>query len=306
MCGVAHEAKRHEDEAEARNQVGKVNYQSRRFKDAITAYEHALSCLGDRDAQLIRGRVLRSWGCVAFESGAYAEAEARWQEALTLLEATVPLEAADVLNNLAVLATVRGKIDEAWALYERVLALDSVGPLTPQKVLTYYNMGMLRTDEGRWDEALELYDRSLEMCRKTRYLFHQPTIELNRAEALLQKEDFVGARGACSRALRGYRRLGDTLGIADGLRIYGMLCRIEGNWNDGKAYLEKSIEINRQFGESISLGEALYELGILQREQGELAFALDSLREAESIFEKVEATLDLSRVRTTIAELQSA
>jgi len=52
------------------------------------------------------------------------------------------------------------------------------------------------------------------------------------------------------------------------LRVYDKLCRIEENWGDGEAYLQQSLELNRTFGESVSLAETLYELGILQRESG--------------------------------------
>jgi tetratricopeptide (TPR) repeat protein len=249
--------------------------------------------------------VLINWGCIDFECGNYAEAGSRWQEALGILE-NGPLQGtADPLNNLAVLATVRGQLEEAWTLYERVLSLDEAGPPTPEKMLTYWNMGMLRADQERWDDALELYAQSLALCKETRYLFHQPTIELNRAEALMGKGDLRHAQVACGEALRGYRRLDDALGVADALRLYGKLCRLEGKWNDGNKYLERSIEINRQFGESVSLGEALYELGILRRDQGETTSAMNPLWEAERIFEKAEAVPDLNRVRTILSELET-
>jgi tetratricopeptide (TPR) repeat protein len=213
---------------------------------------------------------------------------------------------AEVLNNLAVLATMRVRLDEAWTLYEQVLALDEQAGPSPQTVLTCYNMGMLRADQERWDEALELYGRSLELCRTTRHLTHEPNIELNRAEALMGKGSLVEAREACSRALRGFRRLDDALGMADALRLYGRLCRLERNWDDSLTYLEKSVELNRQFGESISLGEALYELGLLNRDAGRSASALEPLREAKAIFVQAQAELDLKRVRTVIEEVESA
>jgi hypothetical protein len=61
--------------------------------------------------------------------------------------------------------------------------------------------------------------------------------------------------------------------------------------------------MNRQYGDSISLGEALHELGLLERDRGEASTALDLLRDAEEIFEKAEAQLDLDQVRSVIVEL---
>ena len=80
---------------------------------------------------------------------------------------------------------------------------------------------------------------------------------------------------------------------------------MERNWEDGGSYLERSIELNRQFGESVSLGEALFEKGVMEREQGSATAAIASLREAERIFAKVEAAVDLGRAQALLAELEA-
>jgi tetratricopeptide (TPR) repeat protein len=128
-------------------------------------------------------------------------------------------------------------------------------------------------------------------------------LELNMAEALMGKGELGAARRACGSALRGYRRLDDALGVADASRLYGRLCRLEEKWEDSKVYLERSIDLNRQFGDSVSLGEALYELGLLQRTQGEVEAARLSLGEAERIFTQVKALPDQERVRVELAAL---
>ena len=304
MRQLAGREKRPLDEAEALKLIGKVNEHERKFPQAVEVYEEAMACLQDEDAPQARAKILINWGVADFECGRYDEANSRWQEVIDIAGEESLLERAEALNNLAVIATMRGDLDRAWSLNEQVLALDEQLEPSPQTCLTYYNMGMLRADQGRWDEALELYDHSLELCREARYAFHEPVIELNRTEALMGKGNLVEARKACGTALRGLRRLDDTLGVADALRLYGRLCRLERNWSDGKTYLERSIEMNRKFGDSISLAEALFELGLLERDQGEVASALTLLRDAEEIFEKAEATLDLDHVRSAIVELE--
>ena len=61
--------------------------------------------------------------------------------------------------------------------------------------------------------------------------------------------------------------------------------------------------MNRQFGESVTLAEALHELGIVERDTGNMDAALEALGEAERIFAQAEAKLDLEKVRADIAEL---
>ena len=306
MQQVAREAERPQEEAGAWILLGNEHGLLGRFDKAISAFEEALACLPEGDTGLVRGRALLNWGTVDYEQGRYDEAERRWQEARPLLEECASAEAGDVPNNLAVLATIRGQLDQAWELYEQALALEDQKDPTHRTMFTYCNMGMLRIDQERWDEALDIYARCLEICEQTRYFIHQPNIELNRSEALIGKGNLVEARTACSLALRGFRRLDDALGVADALRLYGRLCRLEQSFDEGRTCLEKSIELNRQFGESVSLGETLYELGLLNRDEGQAAQALEPLQEAEGIFAQAEAALDLERVRTTLEELQVA
>ncbi|MFH1567641.1 MAG: tetratricopeptide repeat protein [Gemmatimonadota bacterium] len=294
------------DEAEAWYQLGWLERRQRRFEAAAAAFEQAeILCLrhpGEAVSR-IRARALISRGAVDFECGRYDEARTRWQEALALVAEAPGPEAANAVNNLAVLATVHGDFDEAWRQYERALELDVGRPATTQTVLTYHNMGMLRADQQRWDEALALFDRSLELCHERRLLAHEPVIEMNRGEALIGRGDLAEARVALSRALRAFRRLDDPVGMADALRLYGCLCRREQNWNESRDYLERSVEINRQIGESVSLGEALYELGALHRAAGQPAAAVPALREAEGIFRKAEARPDLERVQALLQEI---
>ena len=306
MRELAHQEGRPLDEAEALKVTGKVDEHQRRFPHAVEVYEKAMICLEGQDAPVARAKILINWGVADFECGRYEDAESRWKEVVELAADENRQERAEALNNLAVVATLQGDLDKAWNLYEEVLQLDEQLKPSPQTPLTFYNMGMLRADQERWDEALELYDRSLESCRAARFAFHEPVIELNRTEALMGKGNLVEARKACGTALRGLRRLQDSLGVADALRMYGRLCRIEGNWQDSRTYLEKSIEMNRDFGESVSLAEALFELGLLERDAGDADASLSQLREAERIFEQAEATPDLDSVRAVIAELKPA
>lgn len=288
-------------EAEAWKLVGNINDRQRKTSEADAAFAHALELLSQQSEPVLTGQVLQDWGCVDFENGRYQQAEERWRQSLEFLQ-EAPGEMANLLNNMAVAETMHGHLEEAWALYERVLALDN--DAGPKRVITLWNMGMLRADEERWDDALELYDLSLDLCQRTRYFYHQPSIELNKAEALLGQGNLVAGRKTCGKALRGFRRLDDALGVADALRIYGKLCRLEENWEESAAYLEQSLELNRSFGQSVSLGEALYELGVLERDRGHRESALASLREAESIFSDIAAEPDLERTRAALIELE--
>jgi len=303
---VAQQNERPEAEADAWLHVGRAHKKTGQFEKGIAAYRQAIDCLEPSQGQLVRGRALLNWGSIDFECGQYEQAKERWLQSLALFEEMGVDELGHALSNLAVLATVRGDLDEALDLYERALSIDAGEGPSIDRMLTLYSMGMLRVDQERWDEALDLYAQSMELCTATRAFVHQPAIELNQAEALIGKGNLVAAREVCSKGLRGFRRLDDGLGVADALRLYGRICRLERDWQEAATCLEKSIDINRQFEGSVYLGEALYELGLLKRDEGAAAAALEALREAEEIFAQAQAALDLNRVRVVLEELEAA
>ena len=304
MQAVAVTAQRPTDEADAVTQMGRVDLHCGRFNEATTAFGHAIGLVRqstDAAARAVYGRALLNWGTADFESGRYAEADEHWQEARLSLQED-PAELSNCLNNLAVLATVRGEFDAALQLYQQVLAVDLKSQSLDQMSLTHLNMSMIASDQERWDDALELSARSLELCRQSRMFAHEPMIHLSCAEALMGKGD-AAAQQSLAAALRGFRRLDDALGMADVLRFQGRLCREQLRWEEGREALRRSIDMNRQFGESISLGEALYELGELEKAAGETTTAIESLQEAEAIFSRAEARLDLDRVQRVLDEL---
>lgn len=308
MQAVAVTAQLRTDEADAVTQMGWVDLRCGRFDDASTACRHAsdlVSDAADAGARAVYGQALMNWGVADFEMGRYAEAEQRWREAQQVLQDN-PEELSSCLNNQAVLATVRGELDEAWELFEQVLEVDRSRNAIDQMPLTYLNMSMLRSDQERWDEALELGLIGIDLCQTSRMFAHEPMLQLARGEALIGSGEPTLAQQALDAARRGFRRLEDTQGIADVLRLQGRLCRQQGRWDESREALDRSIEINRQFGESVSLGEALYELAELHRATGAPAAAEEPLAEAEGIFVRAEARPDLERVQQALEELHSA
>ena len=75
-----------------------------------------------------RGLAQLNLGSLAYEQSHYEGAETHWREALETLRQASSTEAANAVNNLAVLATIRGDFDQAWGLYEEVLGLDGGQP----------------------------------------------------------------------------------------------------------------------------------------------------------------------------------
>ena len=251
---------------------GRIREIEGKIEEAERMYQQALERAEVLKDATLQARVLLNIGGLEFELGQYDSAAERWGLALELLPQEAVSHRADAFNNLAVLATMRGQVNEAWSFYER--ALESDGNEKVKTIQTYQNMGMLRADEERWDEALALYDRALQCSEQMRVTLYLPDIYLNRSEALIGEGDLAAARLECSRALRGYRHVADGLGMADALRFYGHIYRVEQSWEDARKCLQKSLDILRQHGPTVSLGEVLCEVGQLECDMGQSQAAL--------------------------------
>jgi tetratricopeptide (TPR) repeat protein len=283
---------------------GRIREIEGKIEEAERMYQQALERAEALQNATLQARVLLNIGGLEFELGQYDSAAERWGLALELLPEEAVSDRADAFNNLAVLATMRGQVNEAWSFYER--ALESDGTEKIKTIQTYQNMGMLRADEERWDEALALYDRALRCCEQMRVTLYLSDIYLNRSEALIGKGDLAAARLECSRALRGYRHVADGLGMADALRFYGQIYRVEQSWEDARKCLQKSLDILRPHGPTVSLGEVLCEVGALECDMGQSQAALEPLREAERIFADAGAVPDLERVRERMVAISAA
>src|SRR5262249_20586017 len=80
---------------------------------------------------------------------------------------------AEVQNNFAVVMVQKGRLDEAFAQFQRALSID------PRLAKTHSNLGNALRQVGRLDEAVRQYQQALELQP------HDAKIENNLANALL-------------------------------------------------------------------------------------------------------------------------
>ena len=151
MRELAHREGRPLDEAEALKVTGKVDEHQRRFPHAVEMYEKAMICLEGQDAPVARAKILINWGVADFECGRYGDAESRWKEVVALTSDEDRQERAEALNNLAVVATMQGDLDQAWNLYEEVLQLDKQQNGDEDKVPSVLGDAFDSPKEGTFD-----------------------------------------------------------------------------------------------------------------------------------------------------------
>jgi tetratricopeptide (TPR) repeat protein len=136
-----------------------------RFPEAEQLFRDALRLSEQSPEDAVRRATsLNNLAFTLHALGHYDAAERNYREALTIREAALGKDHADVgqsCNNLAELYRVLGRYAEAEPLHQRARAIRArqFGPEHPEVAQTLNNLGVLYASQGRYEEAEPLYQR---------------------------------------------------------------------------------------------------------------------------------------------------
>jgi tetratricopeptide (TPR) repeat protein len=182
---------------------------------------------GDFDGRM---RALNLLGVIGFERGQLVEAERRLTEALSIayrLEDS--LLAARACNNLASVAHLRGRPEEAVGLYRgALLGYQRLGDRRGTAE-TYHNLGLAYRQLEDYDEA----DKAVTQAVRHSQAVGEPTLMAlasgGRAELRIDQGDAELALPELDRASRMAELAGDVIGVAELRRIRALAA-----WRDGR------------------------------------------------------------------------
>jgi len=100
----------------------------------------------------------------------------------------------------------------------------------------------------------------------------------------LQEGRIEEATDFCGRARELAGESGFKEYLADSKRIFGMICREQGQWEESIDNFEESIRMLKEMKLGKELGEASYEFGLMWKKRGDARRAKELLAEAEAEF----------------------
>ena len=183
---------------------------------------------GDFDGRM---RGLNLLGVIGFERGRLAEAEQRLSEALSIAyRLDDSLLAARASNNLASVAHLRGRPEEAVGLYRgALLGYQRLGDRRGTAE-TYHNLGLTYRQLADFDEAEKAVTQAVRHAESV----GEPTLMAltsgGRAELRIEQGDVALAYPELERASRMAQLAGDVIGVAELQRI-----RAVAAWREGRA-----------------------------------------------------------------------
>jgi tetratricopeptide (TPR) repeat protein len=234
---------------------------------------------GDRRA--LR-KAMNQLGVAEIELGALDSAERRFGRALELARIDGDdLLVAHATNNMGAIANIRGRRDEALALYQLAIPayqrLGNVAGLAQ----SLHNMAISFRHLGRLDTAGEYEARAIGYAIECSNAALLALAWLERAELFLQSGDAALAEVGAQRAASQFANVPDPIRQADALRVVGSARLALDRVVDAESSLERALELARMHGSRLVEGETLraraacfFRAGDLDEARRELAMAI--------------------------------
>jgi CHAT domain-containing protein/Tfp pilus assembly protein PilF len=185
-------------------------------------------------------------------------------------------------STLGLALHLRGRYDEAAALFDRALALRKPGEDPGKQAQTLLNRGQLHRDLGemdqarkRFEEALRLYRRAKDRDGEAAALNALGLLELDAERPGAALKPFQAALALRRPGTRDQAVTRTSLGVA-----YRQLGRLE----DARRAYADALPIFRSLGDSRAQAQCLGNLGLLEVSTGHDSAALDDLNQALSLF----------------------
>ncbi|HJQ25712.1 MAG TPA: sigma 54-interacting transcriptional regulator [Blastocatellia bacterium] len=239
--------------------------------------------------------------------GRWAEAEALLEEALATFEATRQVaHYAGVLDTLAYLHLLQGKLDEADELSRRSLEVIQTSKNTLWvEINTRMTMGRSLMFRGRYQEAKEVLEMAVEVCHRSNSTRFFADAHLLLADALL-------ALGDIEQAALEVDRVRDFLNEQPSMMAWGLMMRLTAKVQAACGHVAAAIQSLGQSSSVYELRGNVYDGAInrllraqLYEQQERLDAAINEARVALAAFTQLGAAYDGARARAYLQALEA-
>jgi tetratricopeptide (TPR) repeat protein len=259
----------------------------------------ALRLSGERSA--IR-RAANLLGAACLELGDLDAASDVFEQAIELARTdSDDLLLARSTNNLAVIASIRGKLPEALGLYSLVVpAYQRIGNVNGIAE-SYHNTAIALRKLQRLDQADEHERRAAEFARQVSNARLVALTRVGRAEIFLLRGDAALAEATAARGAAELASIPDQARQADALRVCGVARLTLGRFADALDAFNDAVALAVAHGNRLIEAEARWARAQLLHGMNRIAETLDDATVASSIFEQLHARIELQMVRTWLS-----
>jgi tetratricopeptide (TPR) repeat protein len=165
------------------------------------------------------------------------------------------------LNNLGVIANLRGDREQALADYQLALAAYQQAGLVRGMAETHHNIAISWRDRGDYGRALESAEQAVRLARLVNDDSLVGLTLGGRAAIHLQQTDSSLAAAELERAAEAYHRVEFESGLAEVWRLQAAVLHLKGDRRGAVALLERAAALARDRGSASTLADIERDLG---------------------------------------------
>jgi tetratricopeptide (TPR) repeat protein len=276
---------------------GELDRAERRYKESYALAEG----LGYLDGTANAGNWL---GVIAMGRGHLAEAEALFTRACrTAGRVRNERLAGAIEQNLGILANIRGDLDAAVIHYRTALRQFRSAGDEWMLGLVLNNLGLLHSDLTQFAEAAAAFDEAHDLAMRTGNTMLENSVEVNRAEMCIGRQDWEAASAACARARTLAQLRNDRQREAEALKFQGVIAREQNKLEDAAWLLGEAESLAASCDDRLLMAEVARESGELYVRFGRPEDARISFSRALDLFQALGARLDHADTEARLARL---
>lgn len=297
------------EQARLYNDIGWLHFRRNELDEAEEWLRKALQLVEGTEHRREIATIHNRMGGVWFRRGDLIKASQEVAAALVLYEYMNDLQGiARGYANLGVLAETQGQWNEAAICFRRSLETHERTGDIQGATIASCNLGVVYTDLGDIPQAKQFLERSLQGALATADNFNAARAYQNLGRACLYAREWSLAEDYLRRALASYEELENRDLLADTLELMGEAVLGSGDLHNARALAERSLEMALQGerGREEREARAWRLMGMVQRAQGELDQAMESLLKSRQMFDDQGLRLEQAQVLLELAFLFQA
>jgi tetratricopeptide (TPR) repeat protein/DNA-binding MarR family transcriptional regulator len=198
----------------------------------------------------------------------------------------------------------QGNFNKAIEFYQKSIEiLHDTGHIY-QMSHVYNRIGVAYCKQGdKIDKALEYYNKRIEISKSIGDIIGIGYSLSNAAECYTYKLRLDEALQCCDRAMEIFKKTDERRMIANTLMVYGMIYGRRRNWVKSKEYFESAINISKKINSPEMLAQNYFNYAFMLRDKGENAGAVDFLKEAMIIYQKLGNTIKVKTLKNELDKI---
>ncbi len=210
----------------------------------------------------------------------------------------------DCYNNIGEIYLKRGRLEKAIQLFEQAIKTAEDVKAMPKKAEACGNLGNAYFLSGEYVRAMNCYVEDMNISSAINDKFELSEVYWRMGELLLATNEAKEAYEFIQKSVALSSEIGAKKNEGSAQRILGKYYAQQNDSENARNAFEKGIEILKEVGQCYELGKINFDYGTFLAETGARDNALKYLREAASIFRKLEIVNESEAVERMLFQLE--